>query len=263
MKRNIIVMLAFAIAVLIWACFRNHPIPPAAHAQGDNSPNAVASRKPSIKNLGKICGISLQIHSGDKTWPTEKLIDEIAATNANTVCLVVHGYQENASSNSIFIDTRKTPSAGLLANSIRHAHMKGLRVMVMPVVLLSKRRGNEWRGQIAPSSWDEWWNDYTAFILYYAQVAQNEGAEFFCVGSELITTETQTYRWARLIADVREVYGGLLTYSANWDHYEVPAFWKDLDLVGMTTYYDLCGISAPTLQTLLESWQKFRKNILT
>lgn len=262
MKRNIVILLVFAAAIMTWACFSNRPAQPSAQAQNAAPAQSVAPQLNAKKISTKICGISLQIHSGDKDWPTDKLLDEIASTTANTVCLVIHGYQENASSNSIFIDTRKTPSAGVLANAIRHAHMKGLRVMVMPVVLLSKRRGNEWRGQIAPASWDEWWNDYTAFILYYAQAAQSEGAEFFCVGSELITTETQTYRWAKLIGDVRNVYSGMLTYSANWDHYEVPAFWKDLDMVGMTTYYDLCGMSDPTMQTLLESWQKLQKNIL-
>ena len=41
------------------------------------------------------------------------------------------------------------------------------------------------------------------------------GCDMFCVGCEMIKTESQTARWTDTIARVREVYGGPLIYNAN------------------------------------------------
>src|SRR3712207_7890009 len=43
-----------------------------------------------------------------------------------------------------------------LADLIGHAKSRNLRVVLMPIVLLDRPRGNEWRGVIKPESWDEW-----------------------------------------------------------------------------------------------------------
>ena len=87
--------------------------------------------------------------------------------------------------------------------------------------------------------------------------------ELFAVGSELISTEQQTDRWKALIEKVRNMpFRGRLTYSANWDHYKVPQFWDKLDIIGMTTYYELTGGKQPTEDVLLASWNRIKKEIL-
>jgi len=45
--------------------------------------------------------------------------------------------------------------------------------------------------------------------------------------------------WIRLIARVREVYAGKLTYAANFDHYQNVGFWSQLDLMGINSYFSL------------------------
>lgn len=45
--------------------------------------------------------------------------------------------------------------------------------------------------------------------------------------------------WRGLIASVREIYGGRLTYAANFDQYKVVGFWGDLDLIGINAYFPL------------------------
>lgn len=206
-------------------------------------------------------GISLQIHTGDPAHPYEKLIDEIARTGANTLCLIVHGYQEHARSQAITINPEKTPSDERLAAIIAHAHKRGLRVALMPVILLSDRRGSEWRGQIEPPSWPDWWTQYRTLLLRYARLAEKTNVELFSVGSELIKTETQAKPWRELIAAVRKVYAGRLFYSANWDHYKVPQWWDALDIVGMTTYYTLAEGDRPTRRQLMDRWAEIRDEI--
>jgi len=231
-----------------------------------------ANGKPPVKAIGapplkpsaagEFRGISLQLHNGREDHPYETYIDQIAATGANTISIVVTGYQENGASTCIFIDIRKTPSDRRLKELIAHARKKGLRVTLMPIVLLEKGREGEWRGKIAPTSWDDWWADYKDFILRYAKIAGQTNAEVFIIGSELVSTEKYADRWRGLIADVRGVYKGRLCYSANWDHYRPIEWWDALDIVGMTTYYDLTGGATPTVERLLEAWKPIKKDIL-
>lgn len=208
-------------------------------------------------------GITLQIHSPDQAAIATKLIDEIADNKINTLALVVAGYQECAASTSIFIDIRRAPSDDQIRKMIAYARGKGLRVTLMPIVLLENARDGEWRGKINPEGgrWDDWWERYTNFIMHYAHIAQDSKVELFTVGSELISTEKQTDRWRGLIKKVRAKFDGRLTYSANWDHYKVPEFWDDLDIVGMTTYYDLVGGKAPKDEVLRASWAKIKKEV--
>lgn len=211
---------------------------------------------------GEFRGICLQIHNSRPATPYETFVDEIATTGANTVKIVVNAYQENAESTSIFIEARKTPPYDKMVALCQHARRRGLRVVLMPILLLKNPRAGEWRGTIRPSNWDDWWEDYSSYVLYYARVARDAKADVFLIGSELISTETHTDRWRKLIRQVRKIYPGRLSYSSNWDHYEVVKFWSDLDLIGMTTYYDLAGDEKPTLANILAAWKPIKKRIL-
>jgi len=256
MRRNSILLVVFAAVLITALWFRSLPGP----GQAQQAPAAWTPARPC--RTGEFRGISLQLHNGQAETPYETYVSEIARTGANTVNLVLHGYQEDAKSSSIFIDGRKTPSDERLRNLIRHAHREGLRVMLMPVVLLARRHGNDWRGKITPDPWNDWWREYSLFLLHYARLAGQTGVDVFSVGSELISTETQTDRWKRLIAEVRKVYPGRLTYSANWDHYKVPQFWGDLDMIGMTSYFTLGEGTQPCLEDMLAKWKPIKSEIL-
>jgi hypothetical protein len=234
------------------------------HLGGGVTQTTPAKNLPARAMDGQFRGIALQMHNpGDENHPYEKFIDEIAATGADTVCLVIPGYQENGSAASIFIDQRKVPTRDRLRKIIRHARSKGLRVVFMPIVLLMNPQDGEWRGKIKPKDWTEWWRQYTNFVIRYAYLCNEENVEVFQVGSELLSTETHTARWKTLIKEVRKAFpDGLLSYSSNWDHYRVPKFWGELDMVGMTAYYDLTGGDKPTLARLKKAWVPLKKEIL-
>ena len=55
--------------------------------------------------------------------------------------------------------------------------------------------------------------------------------EYLSVGTELVSTEKFTEKWRQLIADVRKIYHGEITYSVNWDRYGDVSFWDDLDYI--------------------------------
>ena len=236
---------------------------------GGSAPAKLPARKspppPPLKELhvDQFRGFTLQLQSASPTCPYEKYIDEIAATGSNAICLSVAGYQENCASTSIFIDARRSPSTDRIKALIGHARQRKLQVMLMPLVLLENPRSGEWRGKIEPRDWDDWWEDYDNFMLHYARVAQDAGVEILAVGSELISTEKDhADRWRGLIASVRKTYKGYLIYSANWDHFRPVSWWDAVDIVGMTTYYDLTSGKQPTVERLMKNWKPLRQDIL-
>lgn len=208
-------------------------------------------------------GASWQIHrSKDAVEEARTVLGVIAGLGADTVLIGNAGYQEHAASETFQIDPGVTPSAEQWKEIIAIAHGKGLRVILMPIILLSDPRGNEWRGVINPPSWDDWFDRYRQFLLHFARIAEDNKVEVLSVGSELVSTERYTEQWRGVVAAAREVFHGQLTYSANWDHYKVVEFWDDLDLVGMTSYYKLSEDPSPSLQTLVESWKPIQRGLL-
>ena len=226
-----------------------------------------AGPKPPAKpsDAGEFRGFSMQFHNSSASVPYETFVDEIARTGANTLCLVVSAYQEHGESTSIFVEGRRTPGDERIVALIQRARGHGLRNVFMPIVLLENPREGEWRGKISPTNWNDWWEDYTNYVLHYARLAERAAVDVFMIGSELVSTETpdQTHRWRKLIRSVRQVYKGRLSYSANWDHYDVIEWWDDLDIIGMTSYYDLsAGMKKPTLQSLLAAWKPIKQKVL-
>ncbi len=210
-------------------------------------------------------GMAWQIHhTHDVVERARKVIREIADLGADTILISNAGYQEHAGSETFRINPKVTPTREQWMEIFAIAHENGLRVGLMPIVLLSDPRGTEWRGVIKPPNWDDWFDQYTAFICTFARLAREGRVEFMMVGSELISTERFTDRWRKLIREVREVYPppGKLTYSGNWDHYRVVEFWDDLDMVGMTSYYKLSAETNPTEEELLRAWAPIKAGIL-
>ncbi len=212
-------------------------------------------------------GMAVQLHGGSDVYEHYKgLIPEIAALGADSVLFVVHGWQTHGGSLDLHIDARRTASPEALGKLCDLAAEHGLRVILMPVVLLEHPRNKEWRGRIVPEghNWDEWFRRYTRFIVHFARIAEKHGVALLMVGSELIKTEVYTDRWEQVITEVRQNYRGALGYSANWDHYQSTkiGFWPRLDYVGMTSYYKLADGPNPTAEELDRNWAKFKKEII-
>ncbi len=219
---------------------------------------------PAVDGVVPHRGLAIQVHSGYQPLATfEPLLKEVAALGANTVLLSAPGFMEHARSQSIYIDARKVPAPDDFQELIRRANRLGLRVFLMPIVLLRNPRGNEWRGQIEPPDWEDWWAQYSEFVLYFADIAREGGAAGLLVGSELISTERMTDRWTRLIAAVRpRFYGGRLGYSANWDHFRPIEFWDKLDFIGLTSYFTLADRRNPTVEEIVARWEPIRRDVL-
>lgn len=174
----------------------------------------------------------------------------------DTVSIMVPAYQEDLDSETIFTNDKPggdTPTEESLKHAIESCHKLGLRVMIKPHV---DPRTDEARVNIIPS--EKWFDSYKEFALRYAVFAQENNVEIFSVGTELegTTFDAWTHRWKEIIAEVRGVFQGVLTYSANWTEYKEVPFWADLDCVGIDAYFPLTGKDDPSLEELTAAWNK-------
>jgi len=204
-------------------------------------------------------GVALGLYDGDDK---ARDLAEIAALGADTVSLVVSWKQHDVRS----VDLAATPGVTLpderVRQVIRAAHKAHLKVFLFPIVEVEVRRPLEWRGTIKPDDVQAWWQNYEAFILHYATIAGDEGADLFAVGSELVSTETWRDRWNHLISGVKKKYKGKLVYSANWDHYEPVTFWDRVDYVGVTAYNELTKSKDASEDELAAAWRAVRESLV-
>lgn len=206
-----------------------------------------------------IRGVALAPHfEGERTAAQiEGMVDEIADLGATHIELVVQWGQETVESETL-APYRWGTDDDEVRRVIRYARGRGVEVLVFPIVRVAVQGPGLWRGKLRPRDRERWWNAYRAFVLHYARLAAEEGAALFSVGSELGAMEHERARWLTLIADVRAVFPGQLTYSANWDHFGHVTFWDALDLAGLNAYHPVTQSADPEPRDLVLTWRVIR-----
>ncbi|UPL50171.1 glycoside hydrolase family 113 [Hymenobacter sublimis] len=146
---------------------------------------------------------------------------------------------------------------GLVLTSQR-ARQRGIRTLLKPHLWLRGGSGT-WPGDVKMSSeadWQRWFASYSVFMLHYARLAESSGMAALCIGTELQHSVGHEAEWRALIAQIRAVYRGQLTYAANWNaEFEQVGFWDALDFIGIQAYFPLSTTERPTKAALLKAWQ--------
>ena len=136
-----------------------------------------------------------------------------------------------------------------LRRQVDQAHAEGLAVMMKPHLWSWKFLDGSGNGDITldAAGWREWFARYTEFAVHYATLAAAAGCETLCVGLEYASaTRENPGAWAAVARACRTVYGGPLTYAANWwQEYEQFQDWGAFDLIGIDAYFPLSGPDAP------------------
>jgi hypothetical protein len=179
----------------------------------------------------------------------------------DTAAIMVPAYQDSIDSPEIFTNDTPdgdTPTDEALRHVIESCHKIGLRVMLKPHI---DPRTDEPRINIMPS--EEWFDNFEEFTVRYARLAQETGAEIFCIGTELEATTfgPWTARWNQVIDRVEEVYDGMITYAANWTEYEEVPFWDRLDFIGIDAYFPIAETDDPSVEELTEAWSQIADEI--
>jgi hypothetical protein len=185
---------------------------------------------------------------------------ELLATRANWAGLLVTWYMTSRESNEIAAAGNSPTDASVQA-ALRDLRGRGLKVMLKPHVDV---QDGTWRAQIRPRDPAAWFASYRVFLLHWARLAQEAGAEMLCVGTELasLSGSDRAAEWTALLAEVRTVYRGLLTYAANavtpGDEFTSVAFWAQLDVAGLDAYVPLTDSMSPSRADLVRGWSRGR-----
>ena len=142
---------------------------------------------------------------------------------------------------SLTFEAEYEQNRAAVKSAIRQAHAEGLQVLVIPQLWVET---GGWRGEIEltdDAAWRQWSAGYTRFLLQWAKLAAEAGAEMFSVGVELRSwvTTARAPSFVKLIREIRSVYAGLLTYAANWDDVEDTVVLGELDVIGINAFFPL------------------------
>jgi len=194
-----------------------------------------------------------------------KSLDQLKSLGVEWVALVVTWYQDRFNSAEVYPDKDKTPTDESLIFIIRKLHEMKFKIMFKPHLDLVDAQ-DKWRADIefkSEADWQAWFDSYSAYVLHYAQLCEQENVELFCIGTELRQpTVTQPARWRELTKKMREAFGGQLTYAANWnDEYDRIEFWDALDYAGIDPYFPLVCTLSPKVEELKSAWNDWLKPI--
>ncbi|MBQ6696180.1 MAG: 1,4-beta-xylanase [Lachnospiraceae bacterium] len=174
----------------------------------------------------------------------QSLDNLVKRTNANFIILVPNGLQETPQSEEIDFSSEATMSDQELCEMIAYAKAKGLRVALKPT---ANCKNGTWRAHInffdedvpCEPKWSNWFRAYTEFQLHYAEIAQRTGCEMFIAGCEMVQTERREQEWRRLIAEIRGVYHGLVSYNTDKYQEHNVKWWDAVDVISSSGYYPI------------------------
>jgi hypothetical protein len=197
-------------------------------------------------------------------------LERLAATGADSVCIAFATFMRDSRSPELTWaeDNPRMVSDDDLRHAISSARKNGLRIILKPVVncrdgvwrawikfhrpltTAEKAAGvtghlDPWRDEdefvdgLVPdeAAWAAWWENYSRFILHYARLAAEQNVEMLCLGCEMSSTEEFESRWRELIADVRTIYSGAITYNCNHGREHAVEWWDAVDVISISAYY--------------------------
>ncbi|OKP82756.1 1,4-beta-xylanase [Paenibacillus helianthi] len=180
------------------------------------------------------------------TWANEEAEASMelmkSVTGANWTAIAFSAVQATPQSTEIPYAENPTVTDDEVLWAIRKAQSLGLKVCLKPIVNCAD---GTWRAHInffdkdvpCEPKWSDWFSSYTAFILHFAAIAEESGCEMFCIGCELVMSDRRAAEWRALIAEVRTVYSGILTYNCDKYQEDNVTWWDALDVISSSGYY--------------------------
>ncbi|WP_425390647.1 glycoside hydrolase family 113 [Ekhidna sp.] len=195
---------------------------------------------------------------------TPEKMGEVKRINAGWVAVIPYGFSRAGEPAVTFDHERQWwgEQTDGTCTLIEYAKAHQLKVMLKPHVWV---RGEGWTGDFNLSSeeqWKKWEQDFSAYILNHATVADSMNVEILCIGTEYrIPAKERPEFWRRLIVDVRKIYNGKLTYAANWDNYENISWWDAVDYIGIDAYFPLADGNHPTINEIESGWEPIKNDL--
>lgn len=199
----------------------------------------------------------LNFSAPPKPFEVDPMID-INAIGSNYVAVIPYGFTRQGT-NKVqyniggFQWWGERPEG--VQKTIELAKAANVSIMLKPQIYIP----GGWTGGLdfeEEEDWQAWETGYRDFILRFAKMASTLDVELFCIGTEFkMSIQKREKFWRDLIKDVRKIYGGPITYAANWDEYNLVKFWDDLDYIGIDAYFPLTEEKIPEIPALKKKWK--------
>jgi hypothetical protein len=216
-----------------------------------------------VLSVPDIKGISLaHLHRRGMGYGSDacrKQLDAIAATGANWIAINDFAFMRSVTSPEVQFNRDRSMREDDIVKCIDDAHAAGLKVLVKPHIWSHEFwQNHKWHGDIKMSSeadWDAWFGQYGQYVLYHARIAERAKAEMFCIGVEYEgTSGSQEARWRKLIAEVRKVYSGPLTYASAFGEWPKIKWWDAVDYIGIDAYFPVAAKSNASEAEIRAGW---------
>ena len=186
-------------------------------------------------------------------------LKELRTTGCNALAIIPYTYTGELKKPAPFPFVQ---SAGAEndASVIKSAHVAselGMKVLLKPQIWSWKG----WPGDFEMSSQEYWglfFQYYSNWIYHYALLAEMYHMDMFCAGVEFQqATLQQPEAWKHIIHVIKQLYGGPVTYAANWGaEFEQSDIWDELDFMSVNFYYPLSKKENPDDAELLKTFEK-------
>lgn len=149
------------------------------------------------------------------------ILDYVVRLGANSVSYSFPIYTNGQHPTRVYAG-KETPTPAVMANLVRAAHDRGLRVALRPLVDEANLRtpAGGWRGTIRPPDLSAWFRSYEAAVTPYLEVARTAHADEFVLASELTSLQPQHERWRSLAERAAKVFPGTMSYTFNFDSHD-------------------------------------------
>lgn len=193
-----------------------------------------------------IAGVTWGFSGVRGTWKTDEAERSLelmsSVTGANWTAIAISTLQATAHTTEIPYWENPTVTDDEVKWAITKAKALQLKVCLKPIVNCAD---GTWRAHInffdkdvpCEPKWSEWFSSYTNFILHYAAIAEEYNCEMLCIGCELVQTDRRDAEWRALIAEVRKVYSGIVTYNCDKYQEDNVTWWDALDVISSSGYY--------------------------
>jgi hypothetical protein len=187
-------------------------------------------------------GVTVSCQTWGGEWQTPEMaqtLDELRSLGANS--FAIHPYARIANDGQVTFRVRDENRH--ITVPLDWARERGMSALLVPHIAYWGSKFS-WRGEIkfeTAEEWDRFFTGYEAWIVQMARLAEAHRAAVFCVGLEYTHAQKFEQRWRQIIAAVRAVYSGKITYGANWNDYQTVKFWDAVDYLGVLAVFPAHG----------------------
>lgn len=242
---------------------------PAQPATAPTVRGAMFEISPKVRELGFYKGFAWGFPGlrGDYMNPESlESMRRARETGADWLCISFSSKMENTTNPEIFWSERNPAMVtdDEIRHAVRQAHGLGFKVVLKPMV---DPYSGEWRGRIKfadDQGWATFFENYHAMMVHYARIAAETKCEMIALGCEMQTATAPRFdeQWRSLIAKVRDVYPGVLTYNANHGGEVLRVGWWDaVDVISVSAYYGVGDGPDSTVEQMMKSWEPEREHL--